>query len=84
MQTTATYDAATDEFVIRTPTTLAQKYWITNSAVHAKWAVVFAQLLIGSTNHGIHGFLVRIRDEVSAPAHSSSGQATMACLQSGL
>mmetsp|Transcript_28352 Transcript_28352/g.50648 ORF Transcript_28352/g.50648 Transcript_28352/m.50648 type:complete len:644 (-) Transcript_28352:428-2359(-) len=62
MQTTATFDKATDEFVIHTPTTLAQKYWITNGAVHAKWAVVFAQLLIGSVNHGIHGFLVRIRD----------------------
>jgi acyl-CoA oxidase len=38
MQTTATFDKATDEFVIHTPTTLAQKYWITNGAVHAKWA----------------------------------------------
>ena len=64
MQTTATYDSAQDEFVIDTPTTLAQKYWITNSAVHAKWAVVFAQLLIGGRNEGIHGFLVRIRSEV--------------------
>ena len=64
MQTTATYDQAADEFVIDTPTTLAQKYWITNSAVHAKWAVVFAQLLLGGRNEGIHGFLVRIRHEV--------------------
>jgi hypothetical protein len=37
---------------------------ITNSAVHAKWAVVFAQLHIGGKNEGIHGFLVRIRNEV--------------------
>ena len=37
---------------------------ITNSAVHAKWAVVFAQLHIGGRNEGIHGFLVRIRNEV--------------------
>ncbi|KAK9829677.1 hypothetical protein WJX72_007299 [[Myrmecia] bisecta] len=63
MQTTATFDKAADEFVIHTPTTLAQKYWITNSAVHAKWAVVFAQLLIGGKNEGVHGFLVRIRNE---------------------
>ena len=68
MQTTATFDEANDEFVIRTPTTLAQKYWITNSAVHAKWAVVFAQLIIGQQNHGIHGFLVRIRNEVRLPS----------------
>lgn len=65
MQTTARYDPAADEFIINTPTTLAQKYWITNSAVHAKWAVVFAQLHIAGRNEGIHGFLVRIRNEVS-------------------
>lgn len=28
-----------------------------------RWAVVFAQLIIGGTNHGIHGLLVRIRDD---------------------
>lgn len=40
---------------------------ITNSAVHAKWAVVFAQLHMGGKNEGIHGFLVRIRNEVHSP-----------------
>ena len=64
MQTTAVYDKVAQEFVVHTPSALAQKYWITNSAVHAKWCVVFAQLLIEGTNHGIHGFLVRIRNEV--------------------
>lgn len=62
MATTATFDASTSEFVIQSTTPLAQKYWITNGATHAHWAVVFAQLLIGGKNHGIHGFLVRIRD----------------------
>lgn len=67
MQTTATYDVASQEFIIHTPTTLAQKYWITNSAVHAQWAAVFAQLIIGGTNHGVHGFLVRIRSDDMRP-----------------
>ena len=40
---------------------------ITNSAVDAKYAVVFAQLLIGEKNHGVHGFLVRIRSEDMQP-----------------
>ncbi|RHY72852.1 hypothetical protein DYB34_009455 [Aphanomyces astaci] len=62
-QTTAVYDAASDEFIINTPTVLAQKYWITNSAVHAKWVVVFAQLQVQGEQHGIHAFLVRIRNE---------------------
>ena len=44
METTAVYDSATQEFIIDTPTPLAQKYWITNGATHAKHVVVFAQL----------------------------------------
>ena len=62
MQTTATYDPASDEWVIHTPGALAQKYWITNGAIHAQWAVVFAQLHVGPASHGVHGFLVRIRN----------------------
>jgi acyl-CoA oxidase len=63
METTATYDPHTQHFTIHTPSTLAQKYWITNSSQDAKWCIVFAHLIIGKDNHGIHGFLVQIRDE---------------------
>lgn len=63
METTATYDSKTDEFIIDTPSVVAQKYWITNSAIHAHYAVVFARLLIDSKDEGVHGFLVRIREE---------------------
>lgn len=65
MGTTATFDSTRDEFIINTPSPLAQKYWITNGAVHAHWAVVFAQLFVGSTNHGIHGFLVQLRNHAT-------------------
>ena len=63
METTAVYDKSTKEFIVNTPTTLAQKYWITNGAVHAKHIVVFAKLLIDNQDHGIHAFLVPIRDD---------------------
>ena len=63
MKTTATYDAETKEFVIHTPEVAARKYWITNGAIHAHYVVVFAQLMNKGENEGIHGFLVRIRDE---------------------
>ncbi|KAK8731426.1 hypothetical protein OTU49_007604 [Cherax quadricarinatus] len=63
METTAVFDKETDEFIVNTPTTLAQKYWITNGAVHAKHIIVFAQLIIDGVNNGIHGILVRIRDD---------------------
>jgi len=67
METTAIYDKETKEFIINTPNPLAQKYWITNGAVHAKHCVVFAQLKIGDAEHGIHGFVVPIRDENLQP-----------------
>merc|ERR1712156_1273006 len=62
METTAVYDEKTKEFIINTPHPLAQKYWITNGAIHAKHIVVFAKLLIDGKNEGLHGILVRIRD----------------------
>jgi acyl-CoA oxidase len=39
------------------------QYWITNGAVHAKHCVVFAKLFVDGVNQGIHGVLVRIRDD---------------------
>merc|ERR1719347_693021 len=62
METTATYDSKTKEFIVHTPHPLAQKYWITNGAVHAKHVVVMAQLLVNGKNEGIHAVLVRMRD----------------------
>ncbi|GFH29747.1 acyl-coenzyme A oxidase, partial [Haematococcus lacustris] len=56
MATTAHYDPQTQEFVVHTPNTLASKYWITNSAVHA-------HLYTKGVNHGVHGLLVRIRND---------------------
>jgi acyl-CoA oxidase len=63
MQTTATYDAANEEFIIHTPSVEARKYWITNGAIHAHYVVVFARLLNDGVDEGVHGFLVPIRDE---------------------
>jgi len=62
METTAIYDNATKEFIVNTPHPLAQKYWITNGAIHAKHIVVFARLIVNGKNEGLHGVLVRIRD----------------------
>ena len=47
---------------MNTPHPLAQKYWITNGAVHAKHVVVMAQLIVKGKNEGIHAILVRMRD----------------------
>ncbi|MGV8882028.1 MAG: acyl-CoA dehydrogenase [Rhodoglobus sp.] len=61
--TTATYDAATQEFVIHTPFRAAWKDYLGNAALHGKAAVVFAQLITNNTNHGVHAFYVPIRDD---------------------
>ena len=63
METTVTWDEVTDEFVIDSPTTESQKYWITNGYCHAHWAIVFGQLVVKDKSHGVHGFLVPIRDK---------------------
>lgn len=60
--TTATYDDATQEFVINTPFRAAWKEFIGNAAVDGLAAVVFAQLITKGVNHGVHAFYVELRD----------------------
>jgi acyl-CoA oxidase len=63
LETTATYDAAADEFVIHTPTESARKDYIGNAARDGRMAAVFAQLVVGDEGRGVHALLVPIRDE---------------------
>jgi len=67
METTATYDSAKKEFVIHSPTTLSQKYWISNGFKHANNSLVFAQTIVGNKNEGVNAFLVPIRDSTGKP-----------------
>lgn len=66
LETTATYDAATQEFVIDSPTPSARKDYIGGAAETARVAAVFAQLIIPRdgkpSNQGVHCFIVPIRD----------------------
>ena len=63
LETTATYDTRADEFVIHTPSPESRKDYIGNAAAHGRMATVFAQLHLGNFCHGVHAFLVPIRDE---------------------
>lgn len=67
LETTATYDPATEEFVINSPTPSARKDYIGGAAETARVAAVFAQLITpDGVNHGVHCLVVPIRDEDGA------------------
>ncbi len=61
--TTATYDPATEEFVIHTPFRGATKEYLGNAAMHGIAATVFAQLITNGVSHGVHCFYVPLSDE---------------------
>ena len=67
LETTATFDAETGEFVVNTPTPSAEKAYIGNAARDGRLAAVFAQLVTiengEELRHGVHCLLVPIRDE---------------------
>ncbi|GAA0210101.1 acyl-CoA dehydrogenase [Saccharothrix mutabilis subsp. mutabilis] len=67
LRTTATHDPETDEFVVHTPDPSARKDYIGNAARDGRMAVVFAQLVSGGAEHGVHALLVPIRDAEGNP-----------------
>lgn len=62
LETTATYDPDTEEFVIHSPTPSSRKDYIGGAAESATVAAVFAQLITRGENHGVHCIVVPIRD----------------------
>ena len=67
LETTATYDVDTEEFVVHSKTPTARKDYIGGAAESACVAAVFAQLITAEdgkpVNHGVHCVLVPIRDD---------------------
>jgi acyl-CoA oxidase len=84
LETTATYDAETEEFVINSPTPTARKDYIGGAAETATIAAVFAQLITTEdgeqVNHGVHCVLVPLRDE---DGNDLPGVATSDCHYKG-
>jgi acyl-CoA oxidase len=67
IETTATYDSATKEIIINSPSKKAWKDYIGNAAKDGKAAVVFAQLIVGEENHGVHAIYVPLRNMFGLP-----------------
>jgi acyl-CoA oxidase len=84
LETTATYDAETEEFVIHSPTPTARKDYIGGAAQTATMAAVFAQLVTTEdskpVNHGVHCLMVPIRD---ADGNDLPGVTTSDCEYKG-
>ena len=68
IETQATYDPSSQQFVIKTPQNEASKFWIGGAGQHGKICTVFAQLTVGDKWQGPHVFIVRLRDDTGAVA----------------
>ncbi|PUZ62599.1 hypothetical protein GQ55_4G369900 [Panicum hallii var. hallii] len=64
LETTATFDPKTDEFVIHSPTLTSSKWWPGGLGKASTHAVVYARLITEGKDYGIHGFIVQLRSLV--------------------
>ncbi|XP_076456592.1 peroxisomal acyl-coenzyme A oxidase 1-like [Babylonia areolata] len=62
LETTATYDPKTKEFVLHSPTVSSTKYWPGGLGKTVNCCILMANLITKGENHGMHPFLVQIRD----------------------
>ncbi|WPK23077.1 hypothetical protein PUMCH_000301 [Australozyma saopauloensis] len=62
LETTATFDQDTDEFVVNTPHIGATKWWIGGAAHSATHCSVYARLIVNGEDFGVKTFVVPLRD----------------------
>lgn len=61
LETTATYDAEKEEFILHSPTLTSTKWWPGGMGKTATHAVVMARLILKGKDHGPHAFIVQLR-----------------------
>ena len=62
LETTATFEKETDEFIINSPTLSSTKYWIGSTGIWATHSLVVANLIIDGRRYGNHLFLTQLRN----------------------
>ncbi|XP_069785101.1 peroxisomal acyl-coenzyme A oxidase 1 isoform X4 [Narcine bancroftii] len=62
LETTATYDPSTQEFVLNSPTVTSIKWWPGGLGKTSNHAIVLAQLYTQGQLRGLHAFIVPIRE----------------------
>uniref|UniRef100_T1IPF5 Acyl-coenzyme A oxidase n=1 Tax=Strigamia maritima TaxID=126957 RepID=T1IPF5_STRMM len=70
LETTATYDENTEEFILHSPTITSIKCWPGALGRTANFAVIMAQLYTKGKCYGLHMFMVQLRD-LESHAHVS-------------
>ncbi|XP_075690063.1 peroxisomal acyl-coenzyme A oxidase 2 [Rhinoderma darwinii] len=63
LETTATFDPTTQEFIIDTPQITATKWWPGDLGKTCTHAVVLAQLHSNGKKYGMHPFIVQVRSQ---------------------
>jgi acyl-CoA oxidase len=61
IETTATFDQESDEFVVHSPTISSTKFWPAGLGFSTTHGTVMARLIVGDQDHGPHIFLVQLR-----------------------
>eukprot|EP00358_Blepharisma_japonicum_P003753 CAMPEP_0202946804 /NCGR_PEP_ID=MMETSP1395-20130829/10297_1 /ASSEMBLY_ACC=CAM_ASM_000871 /TAXON_ID=5961 /ORGANISM="Blepharisma japonicum, Strain Stock R1072" /LENGTH=639 /DNA_ID=CAMNT_0049647623 /DNA_START=173 /DNA_END=2092 /DNA_ORIENTATION=- len=62
VETTATYDHSTREFIINTPTATSAKWIVGGVGKTSNMTALFARLIVDSVDRGVHVFAIKIRD----------------------
>lgn len=62
IETTATLDKSTDEFIIHSPTISSTKYWPGDLGRFSTHGAVFARLIVDGNDYGVNAFVVQFRD----------------------
>lgn len=62
IETRATFDPETDEFILESPTVSSSKMWIGSLGAWATHAIVVAKLIVSRKEYGNHLFMVQVRD----------------------
>lgn len=62
LETTATFDTKSQEFILNSPTLKSRKFWCGHLGKSANYAVVMAKLISNGENHGVQPFIVQLRD----------------------
>ncbi|KAL1779375.1 peroxisomal acyl-coenzyme A oxidase 1 isoform X1 [Sigmodon hispidus] len=62
LETTATYDPKTQEFILNSPTVTSIKWWPGGLGKTSNHAIVLAQLITQGECYGLHAFIVPIRE----------------------